>query len=243
MDVSWRSAGPTGPFRFGTLHNGFCSHQLTNAPGKVYGFNFLADGKKLITRSVSDNVFHELDLTTGLEIQSWPAPAAFGKALCALTPDEGSFMAIGYEGGVVFRNLADQSQTKVDLDVLEAAGASFSPDGKLFAVASDLGYARVWDTATWRRVATSAAFSTGRIMCGFHQTANGWPLPATTRRPCGCTTRKAGRTCFTLEAPGTGFMGRVEFFPDNNTIAWVNQTTIYVWRAPSWAEINAAEAK
>ena len=214
-------------------------HQWTNAPGRVNGCNFLADGKKLITWSLNDNVFHKLDLTTGLEIQSWPA--SFGWFMSALTPDERSFMVIG-SGGAVFRNLVDQSQTKPELNFLEPIGAIFSPDGKLLAVADQMGFARVLDATTWQTVATSG---------GFLNAPHGvWFSPDSKRLAIASDDKEAVRLCdteswqdvFTLEAPGTGMQG-TEFFPDGNTIAWVNQTTAYVWRAPSWAEINAAEAQ
>ena len=48
---------------------------------------------------------------------------------------------------------------------------------------------------------------------------------------------------FTSEAPGTGFMGRWKYPRMVIPSLGGNQTTIYVWRAPSWEEINAAEAK
>ena len=131
-------------------------HQLTNSPGKVQLQTFLADGKKLLTLSESDHLFHEWDLATGLEIQSWPPPVALN--LVALTPDERSCMYLGGDGDVVFRNLADQSQTKPNLDILEPSGVSYSPDGKLFAGSSFLGYARVWDSATWREKVTLRGF-------------------------------------------------------------------------------------
>jgi WD40 repeat protein len=157
-----------------------------------------------------------------------------------LTPDEGSFLAI-VPDGAVFRNLVDQSQTKPDLNFLEPIGANFSPDGKLLAVADQMGFARVLDAANWRIVATLGGF-----LNGVHSV---WFSPDGKRLAICSDYKEAVRLCdtdswqdvFTLEAPGTGF-GGVEIFPENNTIAWANETTIYAWRAPSWAEINAAEA-
>ena len=44
-----------------------------------------------------------------------------------------------------------------------------------------------------------------------------------------------------LIAPGFSF-GKVEFSPDGNAILAINvQGTLYVWRVPSWEEINAEE--
>jgi hypothetical protein len=59
-------------------------------------------------------------------------------------------MVLGWKRNLVLRNLIDGSQTKLNLDALEIDVGSFSPDGKAFAIASSLGYARVWETASWR---------------------------------------------------------------------------------------------
>jgi WD40 repeat protein/serine/threonine protein kinase len=228
-----------GVFQTWDLTRGVLSHQLTNTTGKVRLDGFLGDGNKLVTRSVSDNLLHERDLSTGLEIQSWQAPETI-HAL-AVSPDERSCMAIGYWGDVVFRNLTDHSNTKVDLDVLEAEGAScFSPDGKLFAVASALGYTRVWETATWREVATlrghllgvhSAAFSgDGKRLAtgGGNAALKLWDT-------------ESWQEVLTLEGQGSLFSSTA-FSPDGNVIyAANNEGIVQLWRAPSWEEINAAE--
>lgn len=52
-----------------------------------------------------------------------------------------------------------RAATGLPLDVLEGYGTvSFSPDGAHLAISSSLGYARVWDTATWREEATLRGF-------------------------------------------------------------------------------------
>ena len=223
------------------LPNRVLLHQLTNTAGEVRAVGFLADGKKLINYSADDNLLHELDLTTGLEIQSWQAPVVFNGSF-AYKPDEGSCIAIGREGGVVFRNLVDNSNSKVSLDILESSDASFSPDGKLFAVASQLGYARVWDTAAWQPVATQGGLLNGAESVHFSPDGTRLAVASVGKEAVKLWDTDGWQDVFTLPAQGTGFQG-AWFSPDGNIIAWGNRVTVYLWRAPSWEEINAAEAQ
>jgi WD40 repeat protein len=210
---------------------------------------FLADGTKLITWSLGDNRLHEWDLTTGLEIQSWPAPMEFstgnGYAI-TLSPDERSCLAIGDGGAVAFRNLADKSDAKVDLATPDAANTSFSPDGKLFAVASTMGYARVWDTATWKPVATLGGFLNGVHSVSFSSDGTRLVVGSDFKQAVTLWDTASWQNVFTLECQGyetSGFRSAA-FSPDGNTVAWRSEPgSLYLWRAPSWAEIHVAEAK
>jgi WD40 repeat protein len=151
-------------------------------------------------------------------------------------------VAIGGEGDVVFRNLVDGSQTKLKLDGREFDNGCFSPDGKVFAIASSLGYARVWDTANWRPVATLGGFLKGVHSVGFSMDGKRLATGSGDQEAVKLWDTESWQDVFTLEGDGSGFRG-VEFSPDGNTIAWANHTTVLLWLAPSWAEINAAEAK
>jgi WD40 repeat protein/serine/threonine protein kinase len=214
-------------------------HQLTNSPGKAQLQTFLADGKKLLTLSESDHLFHEWDLATGLEIQSWPLPAALN--FVAMTPDERSFIFLGGDGDVVLKNLADQSQTKPNLDILEPSGVSYSPDGKLFAGSSFLGYARVWDSATWREKVTLRGFLVAVKAVAFSPDGRRLATGSDNKEAVRLWDTESWQDVFTLEGQGSGL--NAWFSPDGNTIVWINRTTIYLWQAPSWKEIEAAEAK
>jgi WD40 repeat protein len=214
--------------------------QWTNTTSGVAPVGFFAGGSKLLTYSGCDNLLHVWDLQTGLETQSWQAPAQFNTA--ALTPDEGSCLALGYGGDVVFRNLADQSQKQVELDALEAVAAGYSPDGKRFAVASDLGYARVWDAATWRQVANLGGFLNGAHTVSFSPDGKRLAIASDNKEAVKLWDTDGWQDVFTLEGQGTGFQG-ASFSPDGNTLAWGSQNALYLWRAPSWDEIHAAEAK
>jgi WD40 repeat protein len=203
---------------------------------------FFADGTKLVTFSFSDVMFHEWDLTTGLEIRSWPGPPAFNGTV-ALSPDERFFVSSGLEGDTISRNLVDESSVTLPLDILEvySHAAAFSPDGKLFAIASNVNYARVWDAKTWQEVVTlhgggvsGAAFSPDGRRLAISGDASSQALEL--------WDTESWQNVATLRASGNIFEG--SFSPDGNSVSVMSRAGIlHVWRAPSWTEINVAEAQ
>jgi WD40 repeat protein/serine/threonine protein kinase len=204
---------------------------------------FLADGSKLIIYSGADiNWFHELNAETGRELQSWRGPAEYLGSI-GFSPDERSCVMVGYGGNIVIRNLADESETNADIDLQETGGASYSPDGKLFAATSQRGYARVWDSATCRQVANLGGFLNGVGSASFS--------PDGKRLAMGSGGKEAVKLCdteswqYVITLEGQGFDGGdLAFSPDGNDIGWLNNGgVLQVWQAPSWEEIAAAEAQ
>ncbi len=107
---------------------------------------------------------HEWDLITGRELQSWQAVSeSYQEQIPSIVtfPDEEHYVAFGFNGAVQFKDAANDEVMETNLDYLEGIAAAVSPDGKLFAVASYLGYARVWDTATWHEGETLRGFLNG----------------------------------------------------------------------------------
>jgi WD40 repeat protein/serine/threonine protein kinase len=216
--------------------------QWTNGTGNVAPNSFLAEGNKLITWSGKDGLFHEWESASGRELWSWRMPETWA-GLLAISPDEQSCMSMGYDGDVTLKNLANGNQSRLNLDILEGASASFSPDGKWFAVASDLGFARVWNTANWQPVATAGGFLNGAHSVAFSPDNQRLAIGSGGQEAVKLFEPESWQNVFTLEAPGTDFY-QLAFSPDGNTLGWLNQENVlYLWRAPSWAEINAAEAK
>ena len=101
----------------------------------------------------------DLNSNSSQPIHSWGVPAEF----CAIasSPDQRLWLVAEYGADALFEDLVGEGGVKTNLDVQEISGAAFSPDGKLFAVASCMGYARVWETATWREVATLRGYLLG----------------------------------------------------------------------------------
>jgi serine/threonine protein kinase/WD40 repeat protein len=206
---------------------------------------FLADGNRLICWKSDDNHFSEWDLKENREIQSWPAPVEFqrdGPSRINVSPDERLGIAVGWHGAVSGRNLAEQTNTNLPLDVLEGWSGAFSADARWLVDSSALGYARVWDTSTWQEEVTLHGFV---VSAGF--SPDGRRLATGGFNGDGAVTlwdADSWQNLTTLKsAPGQFFFFCV-FSPDGNAIATVsNPGNLNIWRAPSWAEINAAEAK
>jgi eukaryotic-like serine/threonine-protein kinase len=223
--------------------------RLTSAPGmsrrrafRVSGQDmFLPGGQKLITWSEHNNRLHEWNLLTGVEEQSWQAPLSYNSM--AVSPDGRQCLAFGFEGEFLLRDLVDKSQRILELNTLEADVGSYSPDGKLFAVASSLGFGRVWDATTWQPLATLRGFLKGAHTVAFSADGKRLAIGSGDHEAVKLWDVEGWQEVFTMEGQGTGYIG-VWFSPDGNTITWGNQSgVLHVWQAPSWEEINAAEAK
>jgi WD40 repeat protein/tRNA A-37 threonylcarbamoyl transferase component Bud32 len=217
---------------------GILLHQMTNAPGPVDAQTFLANGRELITYSDRDSLLHQLDLATGHEIQSWPVPSDWWEILP--TPDERSCLLVR-DGGSILRNLTDGSQQQLPLDAPESDTGDFSPDGKLFAIGSSMGFARVWNTSTWKSVATRGNFLNGVHGAAFSPDGGRLAIAGHDQEALRLCDSESWQDVMTLEGPSG--IARPAFSPDGNTVAWGSRSAIVLWRAPSWDEINAAEAK
>jgi WD40 repeat protein/serine/threonine protein kinase len=215
--------------------------QWTNGTDAVAPASFLADGNKLITWSEKDGLIHEWDSATRRELLSWRLPGVWEGAL-AVSPDERSSVMVGYAGDITQKNLTDGNQTTLNLDIQEGALVSYSPDGKLFAVASDLGFARVWNTFTWQPVATVGGFLNGAHSVTFSADNQRMAMGSGGKEAVKLCDTESWQDVFTLPAEGNDFQN-LAFSPDGNAIGWLNQDRVlYLWRAPSWAEIEKAEA-
>jgi WD40 repeat protein/cell division protein FtsL len=210
--------------------------------GRCYPLNFLDQGNRLIVLRVADRRFSEWDLESNREIQSWPAPVRFNGL--GVSPDERLAVAVGFEGQVICRDLQNHTTTNLPLDALEGWTVDFSSDGTALVISSALGYARVWDTATWREEATLRGFLNAVNQAVF--SPDNLRLVTSGSNPDDAVKLWSGDTrqeLLTLE--GAGHQADLTAVsPDSNIIGVMSGDGILsLWRAPSWDEINAAEAK
>jgi WD40 repeat protein/serine/threonine protein kinase len=179
-----------------------------------------------------------------------PYSLKFTNVSCLVWSPDDRLAALGDWGGDVTWWDAATGQTLAVLHGIHryaAFSGAFSPDGRLLATASQDNRVVLWDTRTRQAIREplrghrmgiySVAFSPdGRRL------ATGGMYPEDAIKLWNVET---GAELATLRAP-TGCPQRLAFSPDGNTLAAVStvfaeEYWLYLWHAPSWEEIAAAE--
>jgi WD40 repeat protein len=215
--------------------------ELTNQTGKISAQSFSSDGNRLVRWLGDTNVLREWDLNSNSSqpIHSWGVPGKY--STITSSPDQRMWLVAEDGPDALCEELVSDGGVKTNLDVREIAGAAFSPDGKLFAVASMMGYARVWETATWRPGAPLRGYLLGVHSVVF--SGDGKRLvTGAGKEALKLWDTVSWQEVLTLEGQGSVF-SPTAISPDGDVIGTMSMSGIVqLWRAPSWAEINAAEA-
>ena len=199
-----------------------------------------ADGSRLYTHSSNEDLDREWDVATRRVIQTWNPPPASGAG--ALSPDGMSSMVLGHGGAVDLRDLKRQVSSKPNIDILEASDVTYSLDGHWMAAASQLSYVKLWTTTDWRERASLRGFRIGTHSVGFSPDARRIAVGAGSGdEALTLWDTTSFQRVLTLSAEGSVFRS-LRYSPDGNAIGVRNSDKqLYIWRAPTWEEISAAE--
>jgi WD40 repeat protein len=211
---------------------------------RVYPVRFLARGKRLLLAygtNLGQGSLHEWDLATGKETRSWPGPPNSTDFSCGVSPDERWCLMLGWEGTHSLIELLTGKLTHPPLNLRQPDFFSFSPEGKLIAAPSMLGFARIWDATTFREVATVSGFMLGVHSAVFSPDGHRLATGSNGIEAVKLWDVDSRENLLTLEGRGSG-LHRAAFSPDGSTLGAKNwDGGLQFWRAPSWAEIAAAE--
>jgi WD40 repeat protein/serine/threonine protein kinase len=191
-----------------------------------------ADHKFRVWEIARKRVLSEMASHWGLpDFPIGPAFSADGVALCA---------GYGDSTAEIF-----DTATGRRLGFLEGAkgpmygGVVLLPDGRTVATADGAQDVKLWDLKTQKELVTlggERSFYTALALSpdGRRLAAGGSPVrlwdPATHQQVA-------------LLKPPRGTPTGLAFSPDGNMLVWVSGQTLQTWRAPSWAEIEAAEKR
>jgi WD40 repeat protein len=240
------------------------SRQLTVSTGPVRVLGFLAQGKGLVTMHLADTTgsvrstvpfvgfsrlallrpeavsVHEWDLETGQETRNWRARWPSDTFAVAQSPDEHWLLALGFGGAIWLGDRLTGREAVHQLDIRAANEAAFTWDGKRVAAASWDGRVgvRVWDAATLREIAVAPAEG---FSVAFTPDGQRLAIGLNGKRAITLWDMESQQEVLALEGEGSNFW-RSEFSPDGNVLGSENMKgVLHLWRAPSWAEIDAAE--
>ncbi|HEY4248689.1 MAG TPA: WD40 repeat domain-containing protein [Lacunisphaera sp.] len=221
------------------ISNGKVKNRISlSHPDMVVDRVFVRRGTVVVYQPNGDFA-QEIALADGKVIATWSKLPGIGSVT---TSNDERFTVIGFEaGGFIVQDAETNTRTRVAADYLEPNYGTFSPDGRLFALSSRLGYVRIWETATWKEVGTLRGFINGAGGIAF--SPDGKRLA--TGDGSGSQAVRVWDTAsweevLTLRAPGSVF-NSVSFSPDGNRIMAVSNGGIpHLWTAPSWEEIDRA---
>jgi WD40 repeat protein len=210
-------------------------------PGNPIPVAFRSGGLELVVADRHGGALHEWNLTTGQETRSWPKPDAgsHGGGEFAFSADDRWLLCVDDAGTSSLHDLIANRATHPDLLVRHIDHLAFSSDSRFFAMRNnDTGNVKLWETSNLRPLGTiegagrSFSFSPDderlAIGGGGKSAVNIWDAAV-------C------RQLLALEGESR-LVWWCEFSPDGNVIGALSQNGVLrLWRAPSWAEIAAAE--
>jgi len=185
------------------------------------------------------------EIATGRETGGFPIAAETGR---------GAY--VGYRGGQLFalqqnrRRMLfvrrDSPSVSIDLSYAAIRRPEFSPDGRTLAVPNTDGFVHLLDGNTFQEAAKLSGYMHGVHSLGFSADGSRLATGGTATEAITVWDMQSRERLLTIGARESQFV-RTAFSPDGHVLVAESGTgpnagTLYFWRAPTWAEIEKAEA-
>ena len=198
---------------------------------------FPAGRKRMLAIISSNQRYDEWDLET---FQSKPLNQGGELEKFTLSTRGEWMLKTEFDGSVTVTSVQTQTSTTRKLDLSRVMGGELSEDGQLFAVSSWLGYAGVWDTASFQPMAT-IGHHVPMWVNGFSPDGTRLLTVSQYSAVLQLWDLETSRELLALPHGGGGFS------PDGSILAQIeiegDSNTLRIYRVPTLAEIDAAEAK
>ncbi|MBI5769332.1 MAG: protein kinase [Verrucomicrobia bacterium] len=211
---------------------------------------FLDHGTRLLLIvQISDRraSIQEWDLERNAAGRSWPLENVgwleiAGAGSVALSTNEKEFLLSNPSGSLARLELDSGRLTETQVDVQRLSDLEHSSDGSLLAMASMNNYAQIRDARSHQLLAKLDGYASNVGAVAFSRDNRRLATAGQGRE--GMRLWDVGNWEPLLALPVTEFLYQAAFSPDGNSLGGVSSPgTLHLWRAPSWAEIEAAEKK
>jgi len=210
-----------------------------NDPG--YPDRFWSDGRRLLAVNVAGNAIW-WDTLTGQTIQTFPTGPFYS---VGLSPDDRLF-AFGDETGAVHWLNAETGEvlrTTGSAHRAPVVGIAFSADGAQAASVGWDGRLAIWNPSSFQLIDSFKGHLLGAHAVAFSPDGQRLATSSVGREAVKLWDLSTHRELITLAGQGSDFRF-VASSPDGRWLAARNdEGQLHLWRAPSWAEIEAEEQR
>jgi WD40 repeat protein len=204
---------------------------------------FQVDSGHLVTQSWPASVYQEWDLESGELLRAWSFAGAprfpFGYSSVA---GRNWFIRLADDGSGQLLNLPTSRETVLDLDIKQVTAAALSPDGNQLAVVGRYGTGGLWDIPTGIQRTTYSGVLQAMTAVSFSPDGKRLAIGSDGAEAIKLWDLASDLELLTLTGEGSWF-GPIAFSAADTLLAASNREgRVHFWRAPTWAEIHAAEA-
>jgi WD40 repeat protein len=223
-------------------------HELDDHEEPILLLRFRADGTRLLSLCRERKTIW-WDTSTWQVNQTFRAPVFWWPGhlrLMDVSPN-GRLLACYCPGGLQWRN-AESGQLlekKTDVPMHELMGVCFSSDGRWVASTDVQGTVALWNASSLKLVTAFKGHLLGAYGPAFSPNGRRLVTCGTGRDAVRLWDVSSHRELMTIPEKATFIGGRAAFSPDGNWLAaWSpDEGNLYLWRAPSWQEIEAEEER
>jgi WD40 repeat protein/tRNA A-37 threonylcarbamoyl transferase component Bud32 len=224
-----------GMIRVWDLQRQSLLREIQAAQRPVRPWQFFAQGTTVAVATEGTDTYHEWDVSTGQEKRSWRGAQNWTHG--ALSPDGGWCFTRGLSGVASLNDLQTGREINLSLNAIQVWNGAFSPDSKFFAVASSLGFCKLWETDTFQEVATLGGFLQGVHSVVFSPDGKRLAAGSNLKEAIKIWDMESQQELLTLQGQGARFSS-CAFSPDGNVLGALNSAgVLHLWRAPSWQQV------